>query len=162
MLKGMFLGAGLMFLLILGWLLFLFPPHGQQYAVGGEVLGLMTIWLPYFWGIGVGVVVLGLLGVKFRRGNGISRLLEGTLAGAGFMFAMIAACLVFLLRPEQAINTSLHPTSTEQAAAIHRMSISAATVWSPIFWGVGMGVVVLGLLSMKFLSHAPREAPKAN
>jgi hypothetical protein len=161
MLKGMFLGAALMFLLIVGWLLFLFPPRGQQFAVGGEVLGLVTIWMPHFWGIGVGVIVLGVLGVKFLRGNGISRLLNGMFAGAGLMFAAVTACLVVLLRPVQTLNASLEPT-TEQAVAIHRMTISAATVWSPIFWGVVLGVVVLGLLGMKFLAQAPRDAPKAS
>ena len=64
----MFLGAGLMFALIAGWLLILFGRFfGPEHAVGLGAILAATIWSPIFWGVGVGVVVLGVVGMKLVR-----------------------------------------------------------------------------------------------
>ena len=61
----MFLGAALMFALIAIWLLILFGHFfGPEHAVGLGAVFAATIWSPIFWGVGIGVVVLGAIGMK--------------------------------------------------------------------------------------------------
>jgi hypothetical protein len=107
------------------------------------------IWLPYFWGVGIGIVVVGLLGIKLLRGHSS---VKGVLLGPGLMFATLTACFVVWLRPSpEVLSAEFQMASPEQAAALDRMTIANATVWSPYFWGIGVAIVVLGLLGMKFL-----------
>lgn len=66
--KGMFLGAAMMFALIAGWLLLLFGHFfGPEHAIGVGAILAATIWSPIFWGVGVGVVVLGIIGMQLSR-----------------------------------------------------------------------------------------------
>jgi hypothetical protein len=67
MLKGVFLGAALMFLLIACYLAVLFHPFGQEHAIGEGAIVAATIWSPLFRGVGVGVVVPGVIGMNLLR-----------------------------------------------------------------------------------------------
>ena len=62
---GMITGAGVTFLILASWLLYVLRPIMQQRQTGLGVIAAATIWSPVFWGFGLGIALIA-LGLIFR------------------------------------------------------------------------------------------------